>query len=615
MNHRTLSRFAKLNLALIASLFFLAPVPRAVRAQPASQQSEPTEVYATASDGTILHWVVYTPTGSGPWPAVLVIHGGGFKGGTPTSSPESVSCGRDLAAAGFIAFSIEYRLAPEGFLPGQVSDGRFPDQSDDVKLAVLAARNDARCNGQVGSVGGSAGGYQTAFVAGTGTIGQDRIDVGVSLSGAYDLSDFSPDPNIQGFAADVTNYVGCTTFDTGLLQMASPAYLVDGSTAPLFIVHTEQDPMPFSQVADMTTKLDALGVTNYQALTLPGSQHSFTYWPSVKDQAISFLESWFAGGPPPPPPTPTPTATPNPSPTATPNPTPTATPNPTPTATPNPSPTATPDPGGSPTPPPLVAPTPTQMLLNVSTRARVESGSSVMIGGFIITGDAAKKVAMRAIGPSLADAGVSDVLADPVLELYDSTGSLIAQNDNCSSLPPDSIPADLKPTDGHESFISVTLPPGSYTAVLRGANGAAGIGLFELYDLDPASSRISNISTRGDVGTGSDVMIGGFIIGGAEPTKVIVRAIGPSLVAENVSNALPDPLLELYDSNGSLIFTNDNWRTTQEQQIIDSGVPPSDDREAAIVATLVPGGYTAMIRDAGQATGIALVEVYNLEPN
>jgi hypothetical protein len=139
--------------------------------------------------------------------------------------------------------------------------------------------------------------------------------------------------------------------------------------------------------------------------------------------------------------------------------------------------------------------------------------------------------------------------------------------------------------------------------------------LFELYDLDPASSRITNISTRGEVGTESDIMIGGFIIGGEEPTKVIVRAIGPSLIASNVSDALLDPLLELYDGNGSLIFANDNWRTTQEQQIINSGVPPGDDHESAIVATLLPGSYTAMVHDAGQANGVALVEVYNLEPN
>lgn len=164
-----------------------------------------------------------------------------------------------------------------------------------------------------------------------------------------------------------------------------------------------------------------------------------------------------------------------------------------------------------------------------------------MIGGFVITGDVPKQVVLRAIGPSLADAGVIDVLTDPVLELYDSTGTLVAQNDNCSSLPPDRIPPGLTPPSGHESLISVTLSQGSYTGVLRGANGATGVGLFELYDLDPASSRIINISTRGEVGSGSDAMIGGFIIGGDQVTKLIVRAIGPSLAASNIENPLADP--------------------------------------------------------------------------
>jgi hypothetical protein len=253
------------------------------------------------------------------------------------------------------------------------------------------------------------------------------------------------------------------------------------------------------------------------------------------------------------------------------------------------------------------------MLLNVSTRAHVESGTSVTIGGFIITGKAAKRVALRAIGPSLTN--VTDVLADPVLELYDSAGTLVAQNDNSSSLAPGYIPEGLKPANGLESIISATLPPGNYTGVMRGANGSTGVGLFELYDLDPTNSRISNISTRGEVGTGSKVMIGGFIIGGEDPTKVVVRAIGPSLSAQNVLDALPDPLLELYDGNGSLIFTNDNWRTTQEEDIIATGVAPSKDSESAIVATLPPGGYTALVSDAGQASGVALVEVYNLETN
>ncbi|HEY3663587.1 MAG TPA: hypothetical protein VGL24_10575, partial [Chthoniobacterales bacterium] len=335
--------------------------------------------------------------------------------------------------------------------------------------------------------------------------------------------------------------------------------------------------------------LDAIGVTNYQAVTLPGWAHAFANWPAIKDQAIAFLAAGFAGVPPVP--TPTPSATPSPSPTA----------------------TVAPSPTASPTPPPSKAPTPSKVLLNVSTRVRVESGTAVMIGGFIINGDVPKQVALRAVGPSLVDAGVTDALSDPVLELYDSTGALIAQNDNCSSLAPNQIPTGLRPLNGHESLIWVTLSQGSYTAVLRGANGTTGVGLIELYDLDPASSRVSNISTRAQVGAGSDAMIGGFIIGGQDPTNVIVRAVGPSLAASNIPNPLTNPMLELYDSEGSLIFSNDDWRSTQAQQIIATGLAPSDDRESAILATLSPGNYTAVVHDAASAQGVALVEVYNLD--
>jgi acetyl esterase/lipase len=546
-----------------------------------------TELYGTASDGTPLEWNVYTPTTEGPWPAVLVIHGGHFRGGT-NRSPDLVSCAQDLAAAGFITFAIEYRLAPDGSIPGQVSDGRFPQQSDDVRLAILAARADARANGQVGIVGGSAGGYQAAFAAVTGTPGQDRIDVGVSLSGAYDFTDSTPNANLPEFQDDVMNYVGVDLSDIPALRAASPAWLADSNTAPLFLVHTVDDPMPYSQQDDMIAALDAQGVTNYSALTLPGSDHSFTYWPLVKDQAITFLSSWFAGNPPPPPPTPTPTATPTPSST--------------------PASTATP----SPTPPPIVEPTPTEMLLNVSTRAHVDTGNGVTIGGFIISGDVAKTVALRAIGPSLATAGVTDALADPVLELYDATGRLIAQNDNCSSLPQGLIPPALRPGSGLESFISLTLSPGSYTAVVRSATGGSGIALFELYDLDSSRSRLTNISTRSNVSSGPDVMIGGFIIGGDQPTQVVLRAIGPSLVPKGIPNALPDPVLELYDADGSLIFANNNWQDSQSQQISATGLAPEDPRESAILATLSPGSYTAMVHGGTAGGGVALVEVYNL---
>ena len=557
-------------------LLFLVSFTALHRAQ-AAKDPPPAELFATASDGTPLHWFVFTPEEPGPWPAVLVIHGGNFKGGDPISSPESVTCASDLAAAGFIAFSIEYRLAPTGSLDGQVSEGHFPDQTDDVQLAVRAARSDPRCNGQVGAIGGSAGGYHAAFRAVTGTPGDDRIDVGVSLSGAYDLSDFSSGNSV--FLDTVTNYVNVSSDDTIALQAASPAYLITAPVAPLFLIDSEYDNMPASQLPDMANALDAAGVSNYQALTLPGIGHSFSNWPSVKNEALAFLANGF-NPPSEPPPTPAPSAT--------------------------PAPTATP-------PPPASEPTPSKMLLNVSTRARVETGDGVTIGGFIISGEVAKPLVLRAIGPSLAEAGVADALADPVLELYDSTGRLVAQNDNCSSLPAGTIPDDLRPSSGLESFISTTLDPGSYTAVLWSASGGSGVGLFELYDLDPTSSRVSNISTRGQVGSNAEVMIGGFIIGGEDKTQVVVRAIGPSLVGAGIQNALPDPVLDLYDGNGSLVFANDNWQVAQKSQLTAAGLAPENTQEAAIIATLSPGSYTAMIHDAHGGSGVALVEVYNLE--
>ena len=236
-----------------------------------------------------------------------------------------------------------------------------------------------------------------------------------------------------------------------------------------------------------------------------------------------------------------------------------------------------------------------------------------MIGGFIISGTAHKSIVIRALGPSLAGHGVKNVLADPVLELYDSTGQVIAANDNWTSLPANTFPVELEPTNPAESVIAISLPPGSYTAVLQGANNSAGNALCELYDLEPGNSSVRNISTRGQVGSGDDVMIGGFIVGGTNSSKVIIRAIGPSLTAVGVAGALPDPILELHNSDGSLIFQNDNWRSDQEQQIIASTVPPSNDQESAIVATLTPGAYTAIVRGAGNTTGVALVEVYALD--
>ncbi len=543
-------------------IFLVALLLGGSLARPAGASPTGKETYGIAPDGTDLHWIVYKPGGPGPWPAVLVIHGGGFKSGGPGSGAE---CAADLAAAGYLAYAIEYRLAPDGSLPGQVSDGRFPQQTDDVKMAVRAARADPRCNGQVGAVGGSAGGYDTAYVAATGTPGDDRIEVGVSLSGAYDFSDFSPDPNINTFTHDVTNYVGTSAADTAALRAASPAWLVDARVAPLFLINSAQDPMPFPQLADMTGKLDSLGVINYRSLTLPGSAHAFDYWSVVKEPAIAFLAAGFAGeaGPPP---APTPTAD---------------------------------------------APA---HLANVSTRVHVGSGDQVMIGGFIIAGAERKRVVLRALGPSLAQAGLSDTLADPVLELYDASGRLVGRNDNWTSIRPDVSALGLAPESPNESVITAALPAGNYTAVLSGAGGTSGVALLELYDLDPATSTVTNISTRGAVRSNDDPLIGGFILDGDQPTKVLVRAIGPSLRDFAVNDAMSDPVLELRNADGSLLFANDNWPSDQASAIRKTGTPPSDNRESAIVATLAPGSYTAVVRDAAGQGGVALVEVYAL-PN
>ena len=275
--------------------------------------------------------------------------------------------------------------------------------------------------------------------------------------------------------------------------------------------------------------------------------------------------------------------------------------------------------GGAPTQSPTPAATAKNQghgrknLANVSTRVSVQNDDRVMIGGFTVSGDSDKRILLRALGRSLVDTGVKGALADPLLELYNSDGALIAHNDDWTSLLAGTIPSGFKLTDPKESLITATLTPGSYTAVLRGANGETGVALYELYDLGPDSSRVYNISTRGFVGAGDQVLIGGFIIGGDESSQVIVRAIGPSLTGSGVAGTLSNPILELHTTDGLLIYQNDNWRADQEQQILDSGFAPIDDREAAIIATLPPGNYTAVVRGEANDTGVALVEVYNLE--
>lgn len=255
---------------------------------------------------------------------------------------------------------------------------------------------------------------------------------------------------------------------------------------------------------------------------------------------------------------------------------------------------------------------PPAILANLSTRAVVEAGQDVMIGGFIVEGVVPKKVALRALGPSLAAAGVAGAISDPSLQLVDAAGTVVASNDDWNVAGEQIQSYGLAPGDARESALVATLSPGAYSAIVTGKGGASGVGLFEVYDLDVDFGRVANISTRSRVESGDDVMIGGFIMTGIAGNEVIVRAIGPSLAALGVTDVLADPSLELYDSNGTLIESNDNWRSTQESQIIDTNLAPSDNREAAIVTTLVPGAYSTIVRSANGVSGIALVEVYAL---
>ncbi|HVF73380.1 MAG TPA: PQQ-dependent sugar dehydrogenase [Chthoniobacterales bacterium] len=266
----------------------------------------------------------------------------------------------------------------------------------------------------------------------------------------------------------------------------------------------------------------------------------------------------------------------------------------------------------------IVAAPASPALVNLATRLRVQTGDKVLIGGFILTGSSTKKILLRAIGPSLTanNQPLPGRLGDPAITLFDASGAPLFTNDDWmqSAQKQAIIDSTIPPTDPKESAIVATLQPGSYTAIMIGTGGATGIGVVELYDLDqPAPTNPGNISTRGFVETGDNVMIGGFIVGGSQNRTVLARAIGPSLTALGVPDALQDPFLELHNASGTTLATNDNWKSNQETQISATGLGPSDDREAAILsAPLAPGNYTAIVRGVGNTTGVALVEIYQM---
>lgn len=250
------------------------------------------------------------------------------------------------------------------------------------------------------------------------------------------------------------------------------------------------------------------------------------------------------------------------------------------------------------------------VLANLSARAFVGKGENALIGGFIITGDAPKRVIVRSLGPSLP---LTSKLANPNLALYGPGSALLGSNSDWVNSPDSQAinNSGLAPRNNSEAAVLATLAPKGYTGVVYGEGASdTAIGLVEIYDLEPDSnSELANLSARGLVQSGDNVLIGGFIISGQGTLRVVVRALGPSLA---LNGALPDPTLEIRDENGALLASNDNWHSDQAPEIMATNLSPTNDAESATVQRLTPGLYTAIVRGAHQTTGLALVEIYAL---
>jgi hypothetical protein len=251
-------------------------------------------------------------------------------------------------------------------------------------------------------------------------------------------------------------------------------------------------------------------------------------------------------------------------------------------------------------------------MANISTRAAVGTAQNVAIAGFIITGDSPKRVLVRALGPSLTPFGIAGALSDPMLDLRDGVGTLITTNDNWKDSEEQAIvDTGLAPANDSESAIVATLAPGNYTAIMNGKGDTTGVGLVEVYELD-STARLLNISTRGFVGGGDNVLIAGLILDGTDKGTICFRALGPSLVSFGVQGAIADPRLDLFNAQGTKVSANNNWKDSQQNAIQSIGLAPSNDAESVLLTNLAPGNYTAIVSGAGGAVGVALVEAYHL---
>ena len=267
-------------------------------------------------------------------------------------------------------------------------------------------------------------------------------------------------------------------------------------------------------------------------------------------------------------------------------------------------------------------------LANISNRAQVGTGDDILIPGFVIEGTTAKQMLIRAVGPTLADFGVAGVLEDPILRVFNDTQEIASNDDWGLAADPAELAAAFVatgafglPPDSKDAAVLVTLQPGVYTAQVSGVGNTTGVAIVEVYDTEPenAASRLVNISGRAQVGTGGDILIPGFVVGGATDRQFLIRAVGPTLAGFGVEGTLQDPTLTLFQGS-TQIAANDNWGSAPNAAAIQAAATAigafhllGGSADAALLITLQPGAYTVQVSGVGNTTGVTLVEVYEVQ--
>jgi hypothetical protein len=537
----------------------------------------------------------YVPTIIGPDGQIYTMNGGmlfalGGLNGVSLTLASSMPDTRAVVAGESLTFTatITNTGTPGPTPTGTVTFQAFTYQNLTPITTTLAADVPLDANGQAAVT-------TSNLAAGNGFLGNHFI-----------TATYSGDANFAGGSTTLVQKVHARGTTTTVSSSANPSGIGETVTVTATVASVPANSgiptgmVTFQEGSTILAQvpLNGSGTTSFQISTLTPGDHTITavYASDTVFAASSGNMVQTVAAPVTPTPTPTLTPTPTPSPTGTATPTPTASPSPTPTAT-------------------------AAQAVNLSTRMRVQPGDNVGIGGFIITGTAPKQVLLRAIGPSLTSSGVSEPFPDPVLELHGPDSFVTITNDDWRDDPvQEQLIKDsgIPPTNDLESAIHATLVPGAYTAVYRGKDNSEGIGLVEIYDLNPgASSKLANLSTRAFVSMGDNIVIAGFMLGqhsGAD--RVAVRGLGPSLAGAGIVHPLSNPILELRDGNGTLMVANNDWQDNPAQAaaLSSAGLAPTNQLEAGIIATLSPGLYTALLAGLNNGTGIGLVEVYDLGP-